>query len=164
MTITSKSIFAAMLLIVATKTGYAQKENLSRIVAGYPVNYEEDSVKQYKLPKILQLSDGTAVTDVKTWRKKRRPELVKLFAEHQFGKMPGRPEALSFNVFDEGTPVLNGEALRKQVTIFFSNDTSRYKMDLLIYLPAKAKKPLPVLLNISFQPNSLIFRVLSLRE
>ena len=149
-------MFVAVFLIVATKFGYAQKEKLSRIVAGYPVNYDEDSIGHYELPQVLKLSDGTEVTDAKTWREKRRPELVRLFAEHQFGKMPGRPEALSFKVFDKGTPVLRGEAIRKQVTVFFSSDSSRYKMDLLIYLPAKSKKPAPVLLNISFQPNSLI--------
>ena len=80
------------------------------------------------------------MTDAKTWLEKRRPELVKLFEEIQFGKMPPRPSDLSFEVVDKGTPVLNGEAIRKQVTVYFTKDHSDHKMDLLIYLPVNVKK------------------------
>lgn len=156
MTTTLKGALAACLILISAQAGFAQKEKLAKVVAGYPVNYEEDAVKQYTLPALLQLSNGKIVSDAKTWKEKRRPELLQLFAEHQFGKMPGRPHNLSFKVFDEGTPVLNGEAIRKQVRVYFSRDTSTYKMDLLIYLPAKAEKPSPLLLHISFQPNSLM--------
>src|SRR5690606_29709723 len=40
------------------------------------------------------------------------------------------------------------------VTIYFTKDTSSHKMELLIYLPAKATKPSPLLLNLSFSANS----------
>lgn len=124
--------------------------NRPTLVAGFPVNYSEDSVGAYTLPDLLQCVDGQRVTDIKTWEKKRRPELLQLVEKIQFGKMPPRPSALRFQVFDKGTPAFNGKAIRKQVTVYFTKDTSDHKMNLLIYLPAAAQKPVPLLMNISF--------------
>jgi hypothetical protein len=123
-------------------------------VAGIPVNYDESLVGGYTLPDPLLLSDGRRVRDAKTWYGKRRPEIVRLFEEHQFGRSPGRPAGVSFDVFDKGTPALGGKALRRQVTIYFSRDKAGPKMDLLVYLPAGARKPVPLLLNLSFTANS----------
>jgi len=61
---------------------------------------------------------------------------------------------MSFDLFDKGTPALEGKAIRKQVTIYFSADKSGPKMDLLIYLPAGARQPVPLLLNLSFSANA----------
>jgi hypothetical protein len=124
------------------------------LVAGIPVNYDEDKVGAYTLPDPLKLNNGRKVTDAKTWTNKRRLEIVKLFEQYQFGKAPGKPAGLAFNVFDPGTPVLNGAAIRKQLTVYFTKDSSK-SMDVLIYLPANTSKPAPLLLNISFVPNSL---------
>lgn len=107
----------------------------------------------YTLPDPLKLSNGENVKDSKTWLSKRRPEIVKLFEENEFGTMPPKPASLRYNVFDKGTPVFNGKAIRKQVTIYLTPDTS-HKMDLLMYLPANVTKPVPLLLMISFSPNS----------
>ena len=59
-----------------------------------------------------------------------------------------------FKVHEAGTSVLQGAAIRKQVTIYFTEDTSNYKADLLIYLPAQTKSA-PLFLSINFAPNSL---------
>ncbi|GAB3337051.1 acetylxylan esterase [Larkinella ripae] len=132
--------------------GVAQQQAANRptLVAGIPVNYREDSVGSYVLPDLLTCADGRAVTSAKIWTQKRRPELLKLVEEIQFGKMPSRPKDLHFQVFDPGTPVFNGKGIRKQVTVYFTRDTAEHKMDLAIYLPSAVQKPVPLLLNISF--------------
>ena len=119
-----------------------------------PVNYDEALVGSYRLPDPLLLANGKPVRDAKTWYKKRRPELVRLFETEQYGRSPERPQALSFDPFDKGTPAFNGKALRKQIEIHFSTEPSSPKADLALYLPADAKKPVPVLLYISFTANS----------
>jgi len=123
-------------------------------VAGVPVNYDEALAAGYRLPDPLVLANGKAVRDAKTWRDKRRPEIVRLFEENQFGRSPGRPQGMSFDVFDKGTPALNETAIRRQVTIYFSPDKAGPKMDLLIYLPAESRERVPVLLNLSFTANA----------
>ena len=123
-------------------------------VAGIHVNYDEALVGTYTLPNPLKLDDGKPVKDAKTWTQKRRPELIRLFEENEYGRAPGRPSAMSFDVFDKGTPAFDGKAIRRQVTIYFSADKNGPKMDLLTYVPANAAKPSPMLLNVSFSANS----------
>ena len=123
-------------------------------VAGIPVNYNEAKAGTYTLPDPLALADGKRVRNAKTWYNQRRPQIVRLFEENQYGRSPGRPAGMSFDLFDKGTPALEGKAIRKQVTIYFSADKSGPKMDLLIYLPAGARQPVPLLLNLSFSANA----------
>ena len=61
---------------------------------------------------------------------------------------------MSFEAFDKGTPVFDGKAVRKQVTVYFSPNKNGPKMDLLIYLPAKTTKPVPLFFQLSFTANS----------
>ncbi len=140
-------------LLILTSLAVAQNPPPS-VVAGIPVNYDESKTGDYTLPDPLLLANGKKVTDAKTWTQKRRPEIVSLFEENQYGKSPGRPAAMHFDVFDAGTPALDGKAIRRQVTIYFTAGDKGPKMDLLIYLPAGAKKPVPLLLNAGFSANS----------
>ncbi|HEY3836220.1 MAG TPA: acetylxylan esterase [Bryobacteraceae bacterium] len=137
----------------ATPAAAAQKKPPTE-VAGIPVNYDEAKVGSYTLPDPLTLDSGKKVRDAKTWTEKRRPEIVKLFEENEYGKSPGRPKDMSFDVFDKGTPAFDGKAMRKQITVYFSSDKAGPKMDLLLYLPAGATKPSPLFLNINFSANS----------
>src|SRR5580698_8873321 len=120
------------------------------VVAGIPVNYDEAKVGTYTLPDALTLGNGKPVRDAKTWEKKRRPEIVSIFETEQYGKAPGRPPAESFDVFDKGTPALNGKAIRKQVMIYLTADHAGPAIQLLMYLPAGVTKPVPMLLSINF--------------
>lgn len=126
----------------------------AKVVAGIPVNYDEALVGAYTLPNPLVMLNGKPVKNAKTWYQKRRPEIVRLIEENEYGKTPAVPKDMTFNVFDKGTLVFDGKAIRKQVTVYFTNDTSNYRMDILIYLPANAVKPVPLFLNVSFTPNS----------
>jgi len=126
----------------------------ARVVAGIPVNYSEDSVGVYTLPNPLILLNGKKVTDSETWFNKRRPEIVKLYEENQFGRCPEAPKDMTFKVLEKGTLSFDGKAIRRQVTVYFTKDTSSYKMNLLIYLPAQRKTQVPLLFNISFSANA----------
>ena len=144
-----KNKFLFLLFLTTSSFVFAQKEKLAKTSAGFPINYEEDSVGDYTLPDLFTLSNGQKFNDLKTWTEKRRPELLKMIEEIEYGKMPGRPQDMHFTVFEKGTSVFNGKAQRKQVTVYFTKDTT-HKMDLLIYLPVNTVKPVPLLLNISF--------------
>jgi hypothetical protein len=153
----SGKIIAALTSALLLSACAAHAQNAPRTeVAGIPVNYDESRVGTYSLPDPLTLNNGAKVRDAKTWIQKRRPEIVRLFEENQFGRSPGRPAEMSFDIFDKGAPALDGKALRRQVTVYFSGDKAGPKMDLLIYLPAGARKPVPLLLNLSFTANSTL--------
>ena len=59
-----------------------------------PPNYDEDKVPAYTLPDPLICNDATRVTNAKVWAKKRRPELLKLFEEQVYGRVPKTPPGL----------------------------------------------------------------------
>ncbi len=120
-----------------------------------PANYDEARVGAYSLPDPLLLANGKHVRDARTWFRQRRPEIEHLFETEMHGRSPARPHDLSFNVFDKGTPVFDGKAVRKQVEIRFSAKGNTPEADLLMYIPAEAQKPVPLVMQISFVPNSL---------
>jgi len=124
-------------------------------VANIPVNYTEAKVGTYTLPDPLTLRSGEKVTDARTWRERRRPEILRMVEEGQFGRAPARPADMTFDVFDTGTPAFNGKATRKQVTIYFTKNKSDDYVDLVVYLPAKASGPVPLLLQIGWGPNNI---------
>ncbi|HTH53715.1 MAG TPA: hypothetical protein VL495_07180 [Edaphobacter sp.] len=128
----------------------AQNPAAPSVVAGIPVNYDQAKVGTYTLPDALVLNDGKPVKDAKTWFKKRRPEIVSLFEQQQYGVAPGRPKDESFDVVEKETPALGGKAIRKRVDIHLSAKPGSPVIHLVEYVPAGAKKTVPMLLCISF--------------
>ncbi|MGB4292147.1 MAG: acetylxylan esterase [Bacteroidales bacterium] len=153
---THKLITVIFLTIYFSPGIFSQQNAPPKLVAGILVNYDEALVGPYTLPELLVTLNGKKVRNAKMWHNMRRPEIVRMFEELEYGKTPGRPANMSFNVFDKGTPALDSKAIRKQVTVYFTGDTSKYKMDILIYLPAGASGPVPLFLNLGFMPNNTI--------
>src|SRR5579872_5018452 len=67
-------------------------------VAGIHVNYDEALVGTYTLPNPLVTANGKPVKSAKDWTEKRRTEIVRLFEENEYGRAPGRPAGMSFDV------------------------------------------------------------------
>jgi hypothetical protein len=121
-----------------------------------PTNYDESKVPQYTLPDPLVTADGQRVTNPTMWRNQRRPEILRLFETHVYGKSPGRPEQMSFHVNSVDEKALGGKAIRKEITVRFTKDPDGPSMDILLYLPRGAKKPVPVFLGLNFYGNHSI--------
>lgn len=124
-------------------------------VAGIYVNYDELKVGDYKegLPDPLVFNNGKPVKNAKQW-KKRRAEIVKIFEENEYGKWPAKKPTLRYDVTkDEG---FGGEAVRKQITLYFTPDNDGPRVDVLVYLPKDAVGPCPILLNINFSANNMV--------
>jgi hypothetical protein len=146
----SRQLCSACFLIGAALTLAQTRSDPPKTVAGIPVNYDEAKVGSYVLPDALTLQSGQPVRDAKTWWNKRRPEILSLFETEQYGRAPGHPAGQSFEVFEKGTPALNGKAIRKQVRIHLTKDDNGPSIQLLLYLPAARKTPAPMLLSINF--------------
>ncbi|MFC2125060.1 acetylxylan esterase [Bacteroidota bacterium] len=120
------------------------------------VNYDESKVPEYKLPDPLINNDGSHVKDPKQWTSSRRGEILNLFEEHMYGKVPEQFNGvMEYEVLDETEYVFGGMAQRKQVRVFFDKD-KRIFMDILIYLPQTRSKPVPVFLGYNFDGNHTI--------
>ena len=120
------------------------------------INQDESKVPAYTLPDPLKRSDGKRITDRQQWLQQQRGVLLKLFADNVYGKMPGKPRNMKFKIISVDSFALGGSAIRKQVTISFTNSAAAPSMDLLIYLPKSAKGPVPVFIGLNFYGNQTI--------
>jgi hypothetical protein len=130
---------------------------------GPPVNYDEAKVPPYTLPDPLVMQNGEKVTSAEVWRTKRRPEILELFRTHVYGRSPGRPADMAFKAFDTEPKALDGKATRKQVTVLFAGKDDGPKMDLLLYLPNDAKRPVPAFLILNFNGNRAVSTDLAIK-
>lgn len=119
-------------------------------------NYDEAKMPPYTLPDPLVLANGQRVTDAATWRTQRRPEILRLFESQMYGRAPGRPAAMAFSAPAVDPQALGGKATRKQVSVLFTGQKDGPRMDLLIYVPNQASRPVPLFLGLNFGGNHTI--------
>jgi hypothetical protein len=119
-------------------------------------NEDESKVPPYTLPDPLVLADGRKVSDARTWTGERRPELLRLFETHVYGRTPAGGPRPRFEVVKTDPSALGGRATRKDVAIVFGQGAAARRMDLLLYVPNGAKAPAPVFLGLNFDRNDAV--------
>lgn len=119
-------------------------------------NYDEAKVGAYTLPELLRCADGSEVKDAATWQNKRRPEILKLFEQHMFGRTPGGklPET-RYEVTSTKNDAVGGRAVRKEVTIHFTSRSDGPKLGLLVYLPKHVDRA-PAFAGLNFSGNHAV--------
>ncbi len=118
--------------------------------------FDETQVPTYTLPDPLTFADGTPITTSDDWLSLRRPELLARFEHHVYGRAPGRPESLTFEVKDEIDDALNGRSRRKEVTVHLSKRAGGPQMHILLYLPYAVEGPVPLFVGLNFYGNHTI--------
>ena len=129
----------------------------------FALNYNEAAIPAYTLPDLLITDAGKPVTDAKIWWEQRRPELLSLFENEMYGRTPGfafakdellrQPRA---EVRAEKKNALNGKAVRREVRLHFTTKTDGPYVDVLLYLPASAKQPVPAFIMLNFRGNQAV--------
>lgn len=132
----------------------------SSALAQPAANYDESKVGQFAPIDPLTTADGKKVTTPDLWVKVRRPELLRLFETEMYGRVPDRPASVRpmVRLRSEDRNALGGKAIRREVTIAFTEKLDGPRMDLLIYLPkdASASRPVPAFLALNFQGNHTV--------
>lgn len=122
-------------------------------------NFEEDKVPPYSVPDPLLGANGMRISSVAEWREHRRPELLDLFAKLVYGRTPaGVPREMHWAVTSVDRQALNGTAVRKEVTIWFTAGDRGPAIHLLIYQPAQTPPPggWPTFLGLNFFGNHTV--------
>ena len=119
---------------------------------GHASNYDEAKVGLYTLPDPLVFRSGEKVRDAAAWTNRRRPEIVKLYEDEIFGRVPVTAPKSTVEVIEAGTSVLDGVATRKHLVVRFGDKADGPKVNVVVYLPAKAspQAPVPLLLHTVF--------------
>lgn len=159
---------AAIFLSLFIQTGHAQE-----FIKYYSPNpgvqkpftvYQDDSqVPEYVLPDLLLTDAGKAVDSEEIWWKQRRPELLSLFENEMFGKTPSFAFAVDgflrhpiAEVRSEKPDAIGGKATRREVRLHFTQQKNGFFIDVLMYLPNKAKKACPAFTGLNFRGNQAI--------
>jgi len=115
-------------------------------------NYDETKANPYLLPDPLNLKDGTPVTDEETWWTKRRPEILNDFLTEIYGRIPANAPKVTWELMGTDTNALRGRAVAKSLVGRIDNSAypaAAPSIPLLLYIPARATGPVPVLVVVS---------------
>lgn len=120
------------------------------------INHDKGKVPEYTLPEMLISNQGQKIETSKDWINIRRPEIIKLFEEHVYGRFPEVNLEVKFETLTTDSNALCGKAIQKNIAVYFIKNSDTIQMDLLIFIPANATKPVPLFLGINFYGNQSI--------
>jgi hypothetical protein len=123
---------------------------------GKDANYDESKVPEYTLPELLVNADGSDVRTVEDWERIRRPEILDLFAEHVYGRVPDGDYSQSNEIVVHQLNALDGLADRYEVQISIGRNDRVVSFNMLVFLPADAEEPAPLFMGYNRDGNHTI--------
>lgn len=112
-------------------------------------NYEESETGSYQLPELLITQDGEKIESFVEWERLRRPEILALFEDHVYGKVPQDFDDISFRVVNQDKSAMDGKATLKEVAVTINRNGNSVTLNLIVFVPNRAEKPVPVFLVIN---------------
>jgi hypothetical protein len=114
--------------------------------------YDENKVPHYDLPELLVTAEGKTVRTAEEWMNIRRPQILALFSNLVYGRVPKpqSPVKTEFTIIKTDPKFMGGKATRKDVRIRLSNDKGKAEMLVLVFVPNNATKPVPAFMKHSF--------------
>jgi pimeloyl-ACP methyl ester carboxylesterase len=119
------------------------------VPACYAQNYDEAKVPAYVLPEVLKTVSGKKIKTARTWEEKRRPEIVKLFEDNIYGQMPASFDSVRNTITSDDQATMGGKAKLKLVVMEIFKNHKSVKINLVLFVPANAMKPVPAFLLIN---------------
>lgn len=120
------------------------------------VNFDEAKVPGYNLPEILISNNGKEIQTQEDWIHIRRPEIVSLFTEYVYGRFPETGLKIKFETAKIDSNALGGKAVQKIIVACFCSARDTLKMEILIFIPARAAKPVPLFAGMNFYGNQSV--------
>ena len=111
------------------------------------------------VPELLKTASGETVTTREQWETVRRPEIVKMLLEEEYGVRPvERPADLSFAETAAPEECYDGKAIRKRIKATYSGPGGKGEMNFSVWIPKRAT-PAPVFIHSSPRPSETADRV-----
>ena len=118
-------------------------DTVSRRLPGF--NFEESRVPPYTVPPLLT-GRGREAWGV------RRAELLELFRTNVYGRAPGLPERMRFELVEENPRAMDGAATLRRVAVISGQGTREHRFELVLFLPNSTPGPVPVFLLLNNRP------------
>jgi len=131
----------------------ARPEVVARTTQQQPgFNYDEAHVGSYVLPDPLA-SHGRRIQNRDQWPE-RRAEILNLFRDNVYGRSPGKPEKLAFDVLEDNARAMDGAATLRRVAIVSQQGGRTHRFELTLFLPNGRDGRVPVFLLINNRPDT----------
>jgi len=112
--------------------------------------------QSYDLPELLISNEGVNIQNEVQWNNIRRLEILELYKNFVYGRIPDNNISVSFKLKKLNVNALKGRVIQKEVIVTFTNGIETLDMNMLIFLPKKSVKPVPVFLGMNFYGNQTI--------
>ncbi|WP_209328763.1 alpha/beta hydrolase family protein [Lunatimonas salinarum] len=122
----SPYFFSILLLLGATRLSTAQQ-------AGF--NYDESKVPSYSLPDLFVSTKGQEINTITDWNFVRRPEIISLFEDHVYGKLPRDLDGITFTLVNGDEQAMDGLAILKEVNVTVQRNGKSITMPLTVFVP-----------------------------
>jgi hypothetical protein len=148
----SRQQMMSLLHIQSIRPGFSGNAN-----GPNPANYDDTKAGPFsKVPDPLVLDNGKPVKNEKTWWSKRRPQIEAAFSEEVLGKVPHDVPAVHWQV-ESVAHETNGDVpvIAKKLVGHVDNSacpTIQVNIELTLTTPANAKGPVPVIIEMDFDP------------
>ena len=111
------------------------------------------------VPELLKTVSGEMVTTREQWESVRRPEVVKMLLDEEYGVRPvERPADLSFMETAAPEECYGGKAIRKRIKATYSGPGGKGEMNFSVWIPKRAT-PAPVFIHSSPRPSETADKV-----
>jgi hypothetical protein len=102
----------------------------------------------YTLPDVLMAKSGRRIQTADEWKNTRRAEVLELFREHVYGRVPATPYRTNFRVVREDRKAMGGAATLREIEIVIDSDGKSLTIPMSLFVPNGAPKPAPAFLLI----------------
>lgn len=141
-------------LVVVLLAGLSLPEPSAKAQDRFSPNYDEARIPEYQLPPIIDAKTAEASNFSQAWGE-RRAELLEEFAEQMYGHQPSGEVKMTCEQFETGESV-GGQGVRQQWRVTLSTDHGSQEIDLLVYTPKEAERPVPCFLGLNFYGNHTV--------
>jgi hypothetical protein len=117
---------------------------------GHISNYDESKVPPYTLPDPLVLASGRRVTNANMWTRQRRPELLRLYEEHIYGRVPANAPKVRWELSETDPRTRDGAAVLRRLVGHVGPKEDGPQIRVSVYTPARATKKVPIILLLNF--------------
>lgn len=108
-------------------------------------NFYEAKVPHYELLHPLQTSEGGMISSTEGWPAQRR-RVLELFRENVYGRSPGKPDRLSFEILESDASAMSGQATLRRISVKSRVGSRQHQFELILFVPKAAVGPVPVFL------------------
>lgn len=146
-------VFGSTVMAQVTQSWRASEETISRLSKNQKeFNYVEENVPSYTLPDVLLTLKNQKITNQKDWFKLRRPEVLELFTQEVYGRVPKSSYQTTMKVVKEDPHAMNGAATLKLIDVILTANNKSLTIHLGLFVPNKVPKPVPAFLLICNRP------------